>query len=232
MIERQLIAKGEYKYYQTDEYIRVKQYIFLRTEGKKCLSLRFTNPLDSTVDGMKFILTELDVNGSIIRKRKIRIEGISFGSGSEFAYDKGIIVDEKCVDFKVTPQCAYSGRYRYKIKNDELAVYYVPHRHWAYKDSSKSESLKVRSKAQLKIKSARLVTSLLILALLIVVLSPVISYYGKIILFNVKRMYDNYKVKREAEKEARRKEKENVTDTAADVYTSGMHIVDLDLDFI
>ena len=71
--DNQLISKGEYKHYQIDNFISVKQYMFLRSNGKKCLTLRYKNDLGYKVNGFKFLLIQIDVNGNVIAKKKIKI---------------------------------------------------------------------------------------------------------------------------------------------------------------
>lgn len=203
MMERQIISKGEYKHYQIDNFVSVKQYIFLKADGKKCLTLRFTNSLGYTVNAFKFVLAQIDVQGNVIKKKKIKLSNLVFESGTDYTSDKGIIVDEKCVDFKIQMLCVYSDRYRYKLKNDKIALYFVPHKEWNYDESDdRQRPLKVVSKTKFKVRSVKFVALLVIAALILLAFSPVISYYTKIIAKNLKKKYDRYKAKKAAEKAA------------------------------
>ena len=201
--EMQIISKGEYKHYQIDNFISVKQYMFLRNNGKKCLTLRCTNSLDNKVNGFMFLLVQLDVNGNVISKKKIKINNIVFYKNSDYTCNKGIIVDEKCVDFKVQMLCVYSDRYRYKLKNDKVAIYYVAHRGWKYEeDSQGSAEFKTKSKTGFKPFSVRIIAVTVVALLIILVLSPIITFFTNRIVTNIKRLRNQAKAKKEAAKVA------------------------------
>ena len=216
MMERQIISKGEYRHYQIDNYISVKQYIFLRVDGKKCLSLRYTNSLGCKVNAFKFLLVQMDIKGNVISKKKIRISDIVFANGTDYTPSKGIVVDEKCTDFKVLMLCAYAGRYRYKLKNDKIALYYVPHKHWDYEEGNGSKKrFKVVSKSKVRAPSVRMLAFAMIIALVILVFSPIITFYANRIFTNLKRIVKNsleeMAARRAEQKAAQKAEKEQST---------------------
>ena len=184
--DNQLISKGEYKHYQIDNFISVKQYMFLRSNGKKCLTLRYKNDLGYKVNGFKFLLIQIDVNGNVIAKKKIKINNIGFYKGATYTCNKGIIVDEKCVDFKVQMLCVYSDRYRYKLKNDKVAIYYVTHKSWSHdSETERPNSLKVRQKTKFKPFSVGFIAVVVVIALVALTLSPLITYFVNRILSNI-----------------------------------------------
>ena len=187
--DTQLISKGEYKHYQIENFISVKQYMLLRSNGKKCLTLRYTNNLEHKVNGFKFLLIQMDVNGNVIAKKKIKINNIGFYKGADYTCNKGIIVDEKCVDFKVQMLCVYSDRYRYKLKNDKVAIYYVTHKSWSHEsDADRADGVKVRQKTKFKPFSIWFIAMAVIIALVILTLSPIITYFTNRIITNIKRL--------------------------------------------
>lgn len=189
MMEKQIISKGEYRHYQIDDFISVKQYIFLRTGEKKCLTLRFTNSLGCAVNSFKFLLVQMDIQGNVIGKKKVRINNIFFDDGTDYTSNKGIIVDEKCVDFKVQMLCAYSDRYRYKLKNNKIAIYYVPHKKWNYEDDSNYKAqVKVKSKTKFRTPSIRFFSFLVVIAMIFLALSPITTFFAKRIVKNLKNM--------------------------------------------
>jgi hypothetical protein len=49
---------------------------------------------------------------------------MDFEPGTTYASNVGIIVDKQCVDFKVQISEAYSGYYRYVVRNRRVTVYY------------------------------------------------------------------------------------------------------------
>lgn len=199
----QIISKGEYKHYQIDNFISVKQYMFLRNNGKKCLTLRYTNSLEHKVNGFKFLLVQIDVNGKVISKKKIKINNIVFHKDSDYTCNKGIVVDEKCVDFKVQMLCVYSDRYRYKLKNDSVAIYYVAHKGWKYEeDAAGNIEFKSKSKTGFKPFSVRIIAVAVVAALIILVLSPIITFFTNRIVTNIKRLRNQAKAKKAAAKAA------------------------------
>ena len=198
MMEQQIITKGEYKHYQVDNFISVKQYIFLRADEKKCLTLRYTNSLGCRVNAFKFLLIQIDAQGNVIGKKKVKINNIIFDDGTDYTSSKGIVVDEKCVDFKIQMLCVYSERYRYKLKNNKIAIYYVPHSKWEYEDDDlHKDSIKVRSKTKFRTPSVRLISFLVVIALILLALSPIITFFTKKIVKNLKIMIET---KREQKK--------------------------------
>lgn len=199
MMEKQIISKGEYRHYQIDDFVSVKQYIFLRAEEKKCLTLRFTNSLGCKVNAFKFLLIQIDIQGNIIGKKKIKINNIIFEDGSDYTSNKGIVVDEKCVDFKIQMLCVYSERYRYKLKNNKVAIYYVPHKKWEYEDDDlHKDSIKVKSKTKFKTPSVRLISFLVVIAMIFLALSPLTTFITKRIVKNLKIMIEKNREKKKA----------------------------------
>ena len=203
MMEKQIISKGEYRHYQVDNFVSVKQFIFLRTEEKKCLTLRFTNSLGCKVDAFKFLLVQMDIQGNVIGRKKIKFDDIFLENGKDYTSSKGIIVDEKCADFKIQMLCVYSDRYRYKLKNNKIATYYVPHRKWQYEDdSTHKDTVKVRSKTKFKTPSVRFLSFLVIISLILLALSPITTFLGKRLIKILKEDIEEKKAAKEAEKAA------------------------------
>lgn len=199
MMEKQIISKGEYRHYQIDDFVSVKQYIFLRAEEKKCLTLRFTNSLGCKVNAFKFLLIQIDIQGNVIGKKKIKINNIIFEDGSDYTSNKGIVVDEKCVDFKIQMLCVYSERYRYKLKSNKVAIYYVPHKKWEYEDDDlHKDSIKVKSKTKFKTPSVRLISFLVVIAMIFLALSPLTTFITKRIVKNLKIMIEKNREKKKA----------------------------------
>ena len=202
-MEKQIISKGDYRHYQIENYVSVKQYIILRTEDKKCLTLRFTNSLGCNVDAFKFLLIQMDIQGNVIGRKKIKFEDIFFENGRDYTSCKGIILDEKCADFKIQMLCVYSDKYRYKQKNNKIATYYVPHKKWEYEDdSTHKDKVKVKSKTRLKTPSVRFLSFLVIISLILLAISPITTFLGKRLLKILKEDMEEKKAAKEAEKAA------------------------------
>ena len=123
-----IIAKGIYKHPQADNFISVKQYMFVYRNGQKHLILRYTNDLNANIDSMKFVLTEINSDGEVIAVRKIAQSGIRVDMGVTFAPDSGIPISDECMDFKIEFLEATSDVYTYRKRGRRGNVYYTPRR--------------------------------------------------------------------------------------------------------
>lgn len=125
MIERQqIISKGPYVHSQVSKFLSVKQYIFLRKEDQKCLMIKFTNEMDFYINKIKIKLVQLNADGKTICTSTVDYGNASIAPGMEFTPLSRIVVDEKCVDFKVYIDYVDSGNYRYRIKRGKIVAYY------------------------------------------------------------------------------------------------------------
>ena len=122
--EQQYISKGIYQYSQIGNFISVKNYIFLRRNEKKCLLIRFSNDLNYAVNSMSYILVQMDAAGKTLAKTRMKHEALDFQPGSEYITTQFITVDEYCTDFKVVFSEVTSGKYRYRVRDKMVAVYY------------------------------------------------------------------------------------------------------------
>lgn len=133
MREDRLISKSPYNYSQISGFIAVKQYMIVRSDGKKCALLRFVNEADYTVDYFDFTLIQLDSKGTIIDKTKVECKDLEFKAGHTYAMNKGVIVDEKCIDVRVQMISAKSGKYRYTVSGGRRVVaHYDCEETWKY----------------------------------------------------------------------------------------------------
>ena len=123
-IAQQYIAKGLYQYSQISNLVSVKNYIFLRQNGKKCLLIRFSNDLDHIVDSMEFTVIQLDSAGKILEKTKVAYKNMRLMPGQNFS-STGIVVNEFCTDFKVIFQSVISERYKYVVRQGQVVIYYL-----------------------------------------------------------------------------------------------------------
>ena len=105
--------------------------------------------------------------------------------------------------------CVYSDRYRYKLKNDKVAIYYVTRKGWKYEeDSAKDAEFKIKNKTKFKPFSVRIIAVTAVVLLIILVLSPIITFFTNRIVTNIKRLRKNAKAKKEAAKIAATSETE------------------------
>ena len=125
MISENYIAKGNYRYSQIDNFVSVKNYIFLRKKGVKCLLLRFSNELGYTVDGMSYVVFQYDVDGNLLGRRQVRHNDIMLNPLGTYATSEPLEVNEKCTDFKVVFLEVRSGKYRYRVVDQVVSVCYA-----------------------------------------------------------------------------------------------------------
>ena len=125
MNEKQhIISKGPYAHSQINKFVNVKQYIFVRKEGQKCLLLKFMNDTDFHINAIGFKLVQLNSEGKTICTQRVVYDGISVMPGTAYTPTSRIVVNEKCVDFKVVFDYVDSGYYRYIPKRGKVVVYY------------------------------------------------------------------------------------------------------------
>ena len=122
---QQRISKGFYQYSQVNNFITVKNYMFLREKGKKCLLIRFVNDSDFTVDSMEYVVVQLGVGGEIIDNTKVVCKKMNLDPGEMYASDESVVVDDYCTDFRVVFSCVRSGDYVYTVREGRLVADYT-----------------------------------------------------------------------------------------------------------
>ena len=109
--------KGLYHHPQASGFVSLKQYMIVENGGKKCLMLRFLNELKIPVRAIEFKLTQLDVNGVSLSTATVKADSTGMAPGSTYAMKTGIVLSDKCVDFRVTVISANSNGYKYVLRN-------------------------------------------------------------------------------------------------------------------
>ena len=123
--EKQYVTKGIYRRAQIGGIVSVKNYIFVRTGARKGLLLRFFNELGHTVNGMAYTVVQYGEDGAEVGRTRVCHRDLYFPSGEAFSPGAPVAVDEKCADFSVIFSEVVSGRYRYGVIGDTVAVYYA-----------------------------------------------------------------------------------------------------------
>ena len=131
-----VIEKGAYLHRQAGAFIEPKNFIVAQKSGKRCLLLQFTNNSQNEINAIKFILIQTDSNGKTISKHTYSYSNIKIAASSDYALDKGLIIKEECVDFRVQMLYAISGVYKYVFRNGESVQTYDPR---GYKDKNYSK---------------------------------------------------------------------------------------------
>lgn len=125
MVSENLIAKGNYRHSQISNFVSVKNYIFMRKKGAKCLLLRFFNELSYTVDGMTYVIFQYDAEGNLLKRQQVRHSDIKLNPLGTYVTVDPLEVDEKCVDFKIAFSEVRSGKYRYHVVDQIVSVCYA-----------------------------------------------------------------------------------------------------------
>ena len=125
MGKEQIISKGVYSYAQPEDMVGVKQYLFVReNDGKKRLLLRFANNRQEKCSKFAFIVYRLDAKGNILGQDKYESADREFNEKEVFSFDRKILVEEKCTDFKVQMVYARYGNYTYNVEHNNVSVAY------------------------------------------------------------------------------------------------------------
>ena len=126
MIDKDYIEKGSYTHPVPDGCIALKQYIFTKQKGKRCLLLRFVNESAHTVSAFEFVVTELSSDGKVLGRSRITHSGVSITSGNTYAPPSGIVVHNNCTDFRIRLVSFVSGVYKYVMKHGRAVAHYDP----------------------------------------------------------------------------------------------------------
>ena len=125
MSKEQIISKGKYSYTQPENMVGVKQYLFVReSDGKKRLLLRFANNRQEKCSKFAFIVYRLDAKGNVLGQDKYESADREFGEREVFSFDRKILVEERCTDFKVQMVYARYGNYTYNVEHNNVSVAY------------------------------------------------------------------------------------------------------------
>lgn len=125
MGKEQIISKGVYSYEQPENMVGVKQYLFVReNDGKKRLLLRFANKRQEKCSKFAFILYRLDAKGNVLGQEKYESADRDFKEKEVFSFDRKILVEERCTDFKVQMVYARYGNYTYNVEHNNVSVAY------------------------------------------------------------------------------------------------------------
>lgn len=121
----EIISKGIYGRAQMGGYISVKQYMFIRYMDKKHLLVRFSNDLDVAIECIAYTVVQMNVNGDVIGVSRVEhCERIK--PGESFSSENALMVDEACIDVKITVDKAVSGSYEYSVRGGIVSVNYNP----------------------------------------------------------------------------------------------------------
>ena len=119
-----ILTRGLYKHSTIKNFIRVKNYMFVRKHNKKYLALRFVNDSETTFDSMAFTLVALDSVGNTLERIPISYKNICLRSGEEFTGNKMIRVKPECSDFKIVFDKVFAGSVVYTEQGGHAVARY------------------------------------------------------------------------------------------------------------
>lgn len=184
-----IISKGLYKEPADKEaLIVVKQYIFAREKGRKCLMLRFLNNSKTVITAFEFWLVQKNSEGMEIAETKIKVTDICAKAGEIFAPQKLFTVKDKCVDFDIRVVVVISGKYEYRRENGDTFVRYSLKETWKYEDFEKDYPLQ-QSKLAFKV---RFVPIILMSAMLLVLVSMMWPFISDVVWPTVSNAVENF----------------------------------------
>ena len=137
--DNSVIEKGAYIHRQSGALVEPKNFIVAEKNGKRCLLLQFTNNLQNDVNAIKFTLVMLDASGKVISKQTHSYGNLKIAPGSDYALDKGIVIKNECVDFRIQMIYAVAGDFKYFFRNGESVGTYDPR---GYKEKKYSAGAK------------------------------------------------------------------------------------------
>ena len=178
-------AKGIYKHPQAEHFISVKQYMFVHRDEKKHLIVRYTNDLNTNIDSMKFVLTEMNSDGDVIATRRIEQKDLRADAGATFAPNEGIPISDECMDFKIKFIEAGSGVYTYRLRGRRVCAYYTPPKPRRQKPPMGTPEFSVRRMKIPTSRSAAFLTMLLVA--LFIGASVLVSYLAYLQDYNQRR---------------------------------------------
>lgn len=155
--EKQSITKCHYRYSQINNFISVKDFMFVRENGTNHLLIRFVNLSDFTVNSLAFTVTELDASGKVLGKFKIKLDSLEILAGSTYAPPAGFKVHSDCCDCVINIRRAKSENYLYRIQGKQIVTDYCKPSKAIIEggDDSKSKTLfYVKSSRAKKIKAS------------------------------------------------------------------------------
>lgn len=121
----QIISKGLYNgTLDNGSPMLIKEYVFARDKGRKCLMLRFLNALDVSVTAFKFKIIQKNSDGEKIAESKFSIDNIDCHAGELFSPNICFFVQEKCTDFDINIISVFSGAYEYRTNNGQGYICY------------------------------------------------------------------------------------------------------------
>lgn len=173
----EIISKGIYGRAQVGGYISVKQYMFIRYMDKKHVLVRFSNDLDVAIECIAYTVVQMNVNGDVIGVSRVEHRE-RIKPGESFSSENALMVDEACIDVKITVDKAVSGSYEYSVRGGIISVNYDPN---VLNSKNLHPPKLISAQKKRKDKTTSKITAVAIAAIVLVLLINVICAFAPII---------------------------------------------------
>lgn len=179
--DNQSITKCHYRYSQINNFVSVKDFMFVKENGYNHLLIRFCNFSDYEINSITFTIIQLDASGKVLGDLKCRNDNVNILPGDTYAPDVGFIVSEDCCDCKIIIPSVESGKFIYRVRKNKILTYYRKPTEEIVeggKDSKEKLSFYVKSSRTKKNRASVLLCSLcLVLIMLLNIAHPIALYY-------------------------------------------------------
>ena len=122
--EKRSITKCHYRYSQINNFISVKDFMFVRENGINHLLVRFCNFSDFTVNSLAFTIIPLDASGKALGKLKVKQSSLEILPGNTSAPGAGFKVPADCCDCNIIIRRVKSGKYLYRVQERRIITDY------------------------------------------------------------------------------------------------------------
>lgn len=122
--DNQSITKCHYRYSQINNFVSVKDFMFVKENGYNHLLIRFCNFSDYEINSIAFTIIQLDASGKVLGNLKCRDDNINMLPGNTYAPAVGFKVSEDCCDCKIIIRSAESGNFVYRVRQNKVLTYY------------------------------------------------------------------------------------------------------------
>ena len=179
--DNQSITKCRYRYSQINNFVSVKDFMFVKENGYNHLLIRFCNFSDYEINSIAFTIIQLDASGKVLGDLKCRNDNVNILPGDTYAPAVGFIVSEDCCDCKIIIRSVESGKFIYRVRQNKILTYYRKPTEEIVEggeDSKEKLFFYVKSSRTKKNRASVLLCSLcLVLIMVLNIARPIALYY-------------------------------------------------------
>ena len=179
--EKKTINKFHYRYPQINNFISVKELMFIRENESNHLLIRFCNLSDFTVNEFSFTVIELDYSARVLGRHYVNEDTLDVRPGDTYSPTSDIAISTDCCDCKIIINQAISGKYLYRPHEGKIITDYIkPQREIVINSSTAKPQPLFRSISAHSKKPTASLLLCIICTIAIITLCfarPIISYY-------------------------------------------------------